>query len=72
MNIIYDLQTDSLIITLRDVPVKESDEIRDCLVADYGVDDHIVAIEMLDVSANVSDPDALLYDIKGRATTVLA
>jgi hypothetical protein len=42
------------------------------LVVDYGVDDHIVAIEMLDVSANVSDPDALLYDIKGRATPVLA
>ena len=68
MNIIYDPQTDSLTIILRDVPVKESDEIRDGLIVDYGVDDRIVAIEMLDVSANVADPYALLYEIKGRAT----
>jgi len=72
MNIIYDPQTDSLTIILRDVPVKESDEIRDGLIVDYGVDDCIVAIEMLDVSANVSDPYALLYEIKGRATPVVA
>jgi uncharacterized protein YuzE len=50
MKVIYDLQTDSRTIPLRDVPAKESDEIRDGLIVDYGGDDLIVAIEMLDAS----------------------
>ncbi len=59
MKVIYDLQTDSRTILLRDVPVKESDEIRDGLIVDYGGDDHIVAIEMLDTSENVSEPSRI-------------
>ncbi len=72
MKVIYDPQTDSLTIILRDVPVKESDEIRDGLIVDYGGDDHIVAIEMLDASENVSEPSALLYEIKGQMKPVIA
>jgi len=72
MKVIYDPQTDSLTIILRDVPVKESDEIRDGLIVDYGDDNRIVAIEMLDASENVSDPSALLYEIKGHATPIAA
>ena len=72
MKVIYDPQTDSPTIVLRDVPVKESDEIRDGLIVDYGDGDRIVAIEMLDASENVSDPSALLYEIKGHATPIAA
>lgn len=72
MKVIYDPETDSLTILLRDVPVKESDEIRDGLIVDYGDDDRIVAIEMLDASENVSDPSALLYEIKGPARPIAA
>jgi len=72
MKVIYDPQTDSLTIILRDVPVKESDEIKDGLIVDYGDDDRIVAIEMLDASKNVSEPSALLYEIKGHATPIAA
>ena len=70
MKVIYDPQTDSLTIILRDVPVKESEEIRDCLIVDYGDDDRIVAIEILDASENATDPSALLYEIKGHATPI--
>ena len=72
MKVIYDPQTDSLTIILRDVPVKESDEIKDGLIVDYGDDDRIVAIEMLDASENVSEPSALLYEIKGHARPIAA
>ena len=72
MKVIYDPQTDSLTIILRDVPVKESDEIRDGLIVDYGDDGRIVAIEMLDASENTTDPSALLYEIKGHATPIAA
>lgn len=72
MKVIYDPQTDSLTIILKGCSVKESDEIRDGLIVDYGDDDRIVAIEMLDVSENVSDPYALLYEIKGQTAPVVA
>ena len=72
MKVVYDPQTDSLTILFRDVPVKESDEIRDGLIVDYGDDDRIVAIEILDASENVSEPSALLYEIKGHATPIAA
>ncbi len=36
MKIIYDLQTDSLTLILREMAVKESDEIREGPIVDYG------------------------------------
>ncbi len=39
---------------------------------DYGDDGRIVAIEMLDASENVSEPSALLYEIKGQAIPIAA
>jgi uncharacterized protein YuzE len=41
-------------------------EIREGLIVDYGEDDRIVAIEMLDASENISEPQAFLYEIKGQ------
>ena len=72
MKVIYDPQTDHLTIILQDVPVKESDEIREGLIVDYGDDGRIVAIETLDASENVSEPSALLYEIKGQAIPIAA
>ena len=72
MKVIYDPQTDSLTILLRDAPVKESDEIRDGLIVDYGGDDRIVAIEMLDASENATDLSALLYELKRDAPSIAA
>ena len=66
MKIIYDPQTDSLTLILREMAVKESDEMREGLILDYGEDNKIVAIEMLDASENISDPQAILYEIKGQ------
>ena len=64
--------TDSPTIILRDVPVKESEGIRDGLIGDYGDDGRIVAIEMLDASENATDLSALLYEIKSHATPIAA
>ncbi len=66
MKIIYDPQTDSLTLILREMAVKESDEIREGLIVDYGEDDRIVAIEMLDASENISEPLSFLFEIKGQ------
>lgn len=72
MKVIYDPETDSLTIILKGCSVKESDEIRDGLIVDYGDDDRIVAIEMLDASGNATDPSTLLYEIKGHARPIAA
>ena len=72
MKVIYYPQTDNRTILLKGCSVKESDEIRDGSIVDYGDDDHIVAIEMLDVSENVVEPSTLLHEIKGQMTPVIA
>ena len=36
MKVIYDRETDSLLITLRDEPIRESDEVRPGVIADFG------------------------------------
>jgi uncharacterized protein YuzE len=53
MKIAYDKETDSLTITLRDARVKESDEVRPGVIADFGYDGGIVSFEILQVSTVV-------------------
>ncbi len=43
----YDKETDTLTITLRDARVKESDEIRPGVIADFGYDGGVVGFEVL-------------------------
>ncbi|KAF5411376.1 MAG: hypothetical protein C5S43_03435 [Candidatus Methanocomedens sp.] len=69
MKVIYDLDTDILTMILREMPIKESDEISEGLIIDYGKDNKIVSIEMLDASGNVTEPQSYLYEIKGRTAT---
>ncbi len=65
MKLIYDPQTDILTIILREAPVKESDEIKEGIIVDYDAEDKVVSIEMLDASSIVSEPQKLMYEIKG-------
>ena len=53
MRVEYDPQTDTLTIKLRDARVRESDEVRPGVIADFGYDGGIVRIELLDASMNV-------------------
>ena len=46
----YDKETDTLTITLRDARVKESDEIRPGVIADFGYDFGVVGFEVLEAS----------------------
>ena len=50
MKITYDRETDSMTITLRDERIKESDEVRPGIIADFGYDGGIVRFEILDAS----------------------
>ncbi|MDF1532122.1 MAG: DUF2283 domain-containing protein [ANME-2 cluster archaeon] len=69
MKAVYDPETDILTLILRDIPIAESDEIKEGLIIDYSEDNKIVSIEMLDASENVAEPQAFSYEIKGRKAT---
>ena len=49
--------------------IEESDEISEGVIIDYGKDNKIVSIEMLDASENISEPQSFMYEIKGSKVT---
>ena len=57
MNFHYDPETDSLMIVLRAVKIRESDEISPNVIADYGWDDEIVSFEVQRASSFVELQD---------------
>lgn len=64
MKIIYDPETDTLNLILRESSIKESDELREGIIIDYGEDGKVVSIEMLDASENITEPRGILYELK--------
>jgi uncharacterized protein YuzE len=66
MKIIYDPETDTLSLLFRDDPIAESDELKEGLIVDYGHDGKIVSVEVLDASENVTEPQGIAYELKGR------
>lgn len=65
MKVIYDRETDSLVIALRDVPIRESDEIRPGVIADFGEDGGVVCFEVLRASRVVEDAEHVQFATSG-------
>jgi uncharacterized protein YuzE len=65
MKIVYDSETDTLTITLREARIRESDEIRPGVIADFGYDNEIVRFEILSASKIVSHPKTVAYEFQG-------
>lgn len=63
MKVTYDPNVDVLRIVLRDAPVLESDEDKPGLILDYDSDGHVVGLEILDASRQVSNPPAMEHVI---------
>ena len=55
MKVTYDQETDTMTILLRDERIKESDEVRPGIIADFGYDGGIVRFEILDASKVVQN-----------------
>ena len=62
MKINYDAKTDTLTIIFRDVPVAESDEDKPGVILDYDASGNIVAIEVLDASQRVEEPQRVMVN----------
>ena len=61
MKVIYDRETDTLSIILRDGKVTESDEPRPGLILDYDKAQRLVSIELLDASEQVKQPQSVEF-----------
>jgi len=61
VKVTYGAETDSLIISLRDESICESDEIRPGVIADFGDDGGIVRFEILRASRVVTDTGAVEF-----------
>jgi uncharacterized protein YuzE len=63
MRITYDRQTDSLTITLRDERIKESDEVRPGVIADFGYDGGVVRFEIMQASKVVQNASEIQFAV---------
>ena len=65
MKVRYDRETDSLVITLRDERIKESDEVRPGVIADFGYDGGVVRFEILGASQLVANTQEIQFSVGG-------
>ena len=63
MKVTYDQETDTMTITLRDERIKESDEVRPGVIADFGYDGGIVRFEILDASKVVQNAREMQFAV---------
>ena len=63
---IYDPETDALTIIFRDAKISESDEVREGVIIDYDRDGKIISMEVLDASEQISEPQGIFYELKGK------
>jgi uncharacterized protein YuzE len=63
LKVTYDQETDSLTITLREDRIKESDEVRPGVIADFGYDGGIVRFEIMQASKVVKNAREIQFAI---------
>jgi uncharacterized protein YuzE len=63
VKVVYDRQTDTLVITLRDQRIRESDEIRPSVIADFGYGGGIVRFEVLRASQVVEKTTEMQFAV---------
>ena len=66
MKVIYDTQTDTLTIILKDADVAESDEEKNGIIIDYDVRGDVVSLEILDAKTRVTQPLQMVYELAGQ------
>jgi uncharacterized protein YuzE len=63
MKVTYDHETDTLIIALRDQRIRESEEIKPGVIADFGFDGGIVRFEVLRASQVVEKTNEMQFAV---------
>lgn len=63
MRLLYDIETNTLTITLRDVPVKASEEERSGVIPDCDADGLLVGLEILAASRRATGPTSINFEV---------
>ncbi len=63
MNILYDKETDTLTITLREGRIKESDELSPGVIADFDYDGNMVRFEILEASKAIDKAQEVTFAV---------
>jgi len=66
MKVIFDPQTDTMSLIFRKDDIVDSDEVREGVIIDYNKDGKIVSMEILDASEQITEPEGVLYELKGK------
>ena len=64
MKVVYDRATDTIVISLRDERIRESDEVKPGVIADFGYDVGIVRIEILRASHVVEKATEMQFAVE--------
>ena len=67
MKITYDQETDTITIRLKDIPISESDELQEGVVADFDNEGNIIGLEIFEASKRVTQPQNLIFESKGHS-----
>jgi len=63
VRVIYNPETDTLIVIFAETPVAESDEEKPGVILDYDAIGNLVSLEILDASRRVSLPTRIEYQV---------
>ena len=63
MKLVYDRNVDILTVILNEMPVEESDEVKEGIILDYDVHGNLVAMEILDASRLISQPAGVEFQL---------
>jgi uncharacterized protein YuzE len=66
MKIIYDQETDTMTVILKESAIKESDEAKSGVIIDYDNQGDIVSIEILDAKKRISQPTQVIYQLEEK------
>lgn len=70
MKVIFDPETDTLSLIFREERIAESDEVREGVIIDYSDDGKVVSMEILDASEQISEPQGILFELKGKEKAI--
>lgn len=65
MKATYDRETDTLTIVLRETKIRESDEVRPGIIADFGYDGGVVRFEILEASKKTENAEEMQFAVAG-------
>lgn len=66
MKIIYDQETDTMTVILKESAIEESGEAKSGVIIDYDNQGDIVSIEILDAKKRISQPTQVIYQLEEK------